>query len=87
MVDVIDMLQCPLCGNFYKPEATVSGRVVDHCLMPVNHGLSRGQLIEVKWLRGEVHIDWAAAEARAIQAWVDDVELTILTGLIVDTEV
>ncbi len=49
MVDALDLLQCPVCGTFYKPEVTLSGRTVPHCAMPPYApylNLSPGQLVE-----------------------------------------
>lgn len=34
MVDALDFLQCPVCGTFYKPEITATGRTISHCVLP-----------------------------------------------------
>ena len=26
-----DLLQCPICGEWYLPKTTATGRMVDHC--------------------------------------------------------
>lgn len=31
MTDMLDLLQCPVCGTFYKPETTAEGRTIPHC--------------------------------------------------------
>lgn len=32
MVDFFDMLQCPVCKDYYVPKTTVTGRLVPHCI-------------------------------------------------------
>jgi len=64
MVDALDLLRCPVCGAFYKPVTTETGRLIPHCQLEPD--FSRGQLAKYEWLHGEVEIDWAAAEARLL---------------------
>ncbi len=40
MSDALDLLQCPICGAFYVPQMTVTGRTLPHCArMPPLHNL------------------------------------------------
>jgi len=61
MVDSADLLHCPSCGTFYKPRKTETGRYIPHCLTTIKP--ERGELM---WMDGEVHVDFAALEARAL---------------------
>ncbi len=79
MVDALDLLQCPTCGTWYKPEDSPT--------------------TTVKWLTGEVHVDWDAAlsvEGARLTGDVVDPPLTgpfldvvdpPLTGSLLDIEV
>lgn len=84
MVNMIDMLQCPICGTFYTPEATVTGRLLPHCRRPTEH-----QLTEYRWLDGEAYVDFAAIERRMLTRYglTGAVEGPPLTGSLLDIEV
>ena len=86
MGNVLDLLQCPICGTFYKPETTTTGRTVPHCALPVEHGLSRGQLVE--WT-AIIEMNLSAFEARIVERYrlTEGVVGRPLTGSILDVEV
>jgi len=86
VVDVLDMLQCPDCGTFYKPETTPTGRTIPHCQMPDrSHRISLGQRVEA----AVIEVDLSAVEARMVE-WLrltEDVVDPPLTGQLLDIEV
>lgn len=92
MVDVIALLQCPVCGTFYKPEITATGRPVPHCALP-DHAphlnLSIVQFTEYWWLDGEVYVDFEAIERQMLERYglTKDVVDPPLTGSLLDIEV
>lgn len=75
MGDALDLLQCPVCETFYVPKTTPTGRLIPHCRLP-RLKVSVIQGVEYRWLDGEVHVDWAAIEARVVGS--------LLTGGVVD---
>ncbi len=84
MVDALDLLQCPVCGTYYEPEFTCTGRVMPHCALPVQHRLSRGQLVE----QGAIEADYSAIEVRVVRSLLTDrVVGSPLTGILLDMEV
>lgn len=95
MVDALDMLQCPICDTWYKPRITSTGRTVPHCLkLYAPHiNIGHGQIVEreaggVKWLDGEVWVDWTALERQMIESYrLTAVVDPLLTGMILDKEV
>jgi hypothetical protein len=84
MVDAIDLLQCPICGTFYKPEITPTGRTLSHCRLPADQ-----VVMTVQWYDGEVEIDFSAIEARIIERYrlTEGVVGPPLTGSLLDIEV
>ncbi len=97
MVDALDLLQCPICGTFYVPEVTVTGRTRPHCWTGVTTGrwsgravkeLSKGEIVELRWMEGEAYIDWEAAERRVLERYgLTDVVEPPLTGKLLDVKV
>lgn len=88
MADAIDLLQCPACGTFYKPEITATGRLIAHCCqMPAympHFNLSLGQRIEAAVI--EMH--FRAIERRVVRSRLTDgVVGPPLTGSLLDIEV
>ncbi len=81
MADAIDLLQCPVCGTFYEPETTPTGRVMPHCVLP--------ETTTVQWLDGEVHVDFEGLYRRMLARYglTEDVVDPPLTGSILDIEV
>ena len=80
MPDVLDLLQCPACGTFYKPKTTATGRTVLHCVLAVKPSTAPVRMMDgevhLEWLRGEVRVDWDAIERRVVRS--------LLTGGVVD---
>lgn len=85
MVKVIDLLQCPACGTFYKPKTTATGRMIPHCQMPDrSHRISLGQRVEAV----VIEMDLSAIEARVVSHLLtEDVVDPPLTGSILDIKV
>ncbi len=50
MVEPMDLMHCPHCGDFYEPRTTGSGRYLPHCRVPPyaphENALSLGQIME-----------------------------------------
>jgi hypothetical protein len=88
MADALDLLQCPVCGTFYVPETTPTGRTWPHCTPPVERGFYDGHRV-VKWLDGAVYVDFEAIERRVLERYglTEDVVDPPLTGLFLDIEV
>jgi len=83
MVDSFDMLQCPVCKTYYVPKTTVTGRLISHCVTPLEEGMKR-----VWWLDGEVEWDYSAMEARVVKHLLtEDVVDPPLTGSLLDIKV
>ena len=89
MVDALDLLQCPVCGTFYKPEVTATGQAVPHCALPVKHRLSLVQGVEYRWLDGAVHVDFEAVKRKVLERYglTGDVVDPPLTGSLLDMKV
>ncbi len=84
VVDALDLLQCPICGTFYVPETTITGRLISHCRLPADQ-----VAMTVQWYDGEVYVDWEAAERRVVERYrlTEGVEGPPLTGSLLDIEV
>ncbi len=92
MVDALNSLQCPACDTFYVPETTPTGRLIPHCVLPVHaprERISRGQLVEYRWLDGMAYVDFEAIERRVLERYglTGAVVDPPLTGSILDVEV
>ena len=95
MVDMIDLLQCPVCGTFYKPEVTATGRTIPHCWPGVTTGRWFGR--RVKGLNRHVEAlaiqpvetDFSVIEARVVEGYrlTGGVVDPPLTGLFLDVKV
>ncbi len=73
MIEPHDELECRRCGTVWRPEFTVTGRVIEHCRMPEEE-----RLMTLKWYDGEVEIDWTEAERRVMAYYgVVDPPLTV----------
>ena len=49
MVEAVDFLRCPVCGTYYEPEFTVTGRLVPHCISTQDFSSAEARIIE--WYR------------------------------------
>lgn len=79
MVEFVDMLQCPVCDAFYRPE--VQGcSMIPHCALPDDHLLGHGGAVE----RGIVKLDLGSVERRVVAALLTErVVDPSLTGYVV----
>ena len=73
MTQAHDLLQCRLCGEYYLPEFTVTGRTLPHCHLTVSRNTTYD---------GEVKIDFTAIEQRMVERYrLTDVDGPPLTEL------
>jgi hypothetical protein len=86
MVDALDLLQCPVCGTFYKPKTTATGRAMPHCIPMVQHVLEPVKGVYRAGLRG--YSDYRAIERRVVGSRLTEGVVGLpLTGSLLDIEV
>lgn len=96
MTDFLDLIRCPVCGAFYTPEFTPTGRTVPHCQTPTRLGphcalpvhvpdrhTSRGQRVEAAAIKADLR----AIEARIVSRLLTEGVVGLpLTGSFLDIE-
>jgi hypothetical protein len=85
VVEALDMLQCPACSTWYRPETTPTGRSIPHCIPMVQHVLEPVKGTYRVGLQG--YSDYNAIEARVVRYRLTDVVGPPLTGSLLDIEV